>query len=138
MLARRPFADDTELKAAAREIWWTLDADDWREAFSAHPRIGDRAGLARRFPETHHHSAREQAGIGSASTDVLTALAERNREYYDRFGFIFIVSAAGKTADEMLRILESRLQNDVPTELRIAAAEQERITALRLDALTAV
>ena len=132
---RRPFDNDDHLKAAARQVWRELAPEDWREAFAAHPRIGDRDGLARRFPDTHQLSAREQAGVAGASPDVLSALAEGNREYYDRFGFIFIVCATGRTADEMLAILEERLQNDREVELRIAAAEQERITDLRLASL---
>lgn len=134
MLARRPFGSRDGLLDAAREEWWALAPDDWLEAFSHHPRIGDRASLAARFPATHHLSAREQAAVGDATEGVLTALADANQAYVDRFGFIFIVCATGKTANEMLELLRERLPNDRHTEIRIAAAEQEKITALRLDA----
>ena len=134
MVARRPFGSRDALLNAAREEWWTLSPDDWLEAFSHHPRIGDRASLAARFPATHHLSAREQAAVGAAAEDVLTALADANQAYVDRFGFIFIVCATGKTANEMLELLRERLANDRDTELRIAAEEQARITELRLDA----
>ena len=134
MLARRPFGTRAALLNTAREEWWALSPADWLEAFSHHPRIGDRASLAARFPATHHLSAREQAAIADATVDVLTALADANQAYLDRFGFIFIVCATGKTANEMLELLRERLPNDPDTELRIAAEEQARITALRLDA----
>ncbi len=134
MLARRPFGSRDALLTAAREEWWALAPDDWLEAFSHHPRIGDRAALAARFPATHHLSSREQAAVGDATEDVLTALADANQAYVDRFGFIFIVCATGKTANEMLELLRERLPNDRATELRIAAEEQAKITALRLDA----
>ena len=134
MVARRPFGSRDLLLSTAREQWWALSPDDWLEAFSHHPRIGDRASLAARFPATHHLSAREQAAVADAAEDVLTALADANQAYVDRFGYIFIVCATGKTANEMLELLRERLPNDPDTELRIAAEEQARITALRLDA----
>jgi len=134
MLARRPFGSRDALLTAAREEWWALSPDDWLEAFSHHPRIGDRAELAARFPATHHLSAREQSAVAHATEDVLTALADANQAYVDRFGFIFIVCATGKTANEMLELLRERLPNDRETELRIAAEEQAKITALRLAA----
>lgn len=134
MVARRPFGGRDALLKAARDEWWALSPDDWLEAFSHHPRIGDRASLAARFPATHHLSAREQAAVGDATEDVLTALAGANEAYLDRFGFIFIVCATGKTANEMLELLRERLPNDRDTELSIAAEEQAKITALRLSA----
>ena len=116
----------------AGDEWWSLGPDDWQEAFRHHPRIGDRASLAARFPETHALSAREQSGIAGAAEDVLDALAERNRTYEDRFGYTFIVCATGKTADEMLARLRARLRHAPEAEIRVAAEEQARITALRL------
>jgi 2-oxo-4-hydroxy-4-carboxy-5-ureidoimidazoline decarboxylase len=132
MLARRPFGDDERLQTIAREEWFALAPDDWREAFTHHPQIGDRASLRARFPETAHLSAAEQSGVGAASDAVLDALAEGNRAYYAKFGFIFIVCATGKTADEMLELLRARLANDPAVEIRNAAEEQAKITALRL------
>ena len=132
MLARRPFGSDGALKAAARDEWLALGEADWLEAFSHHPQIGDRAALAARFPATHDLSAREQSGVNAASAKVIDELAQANATYLDRFGFIFIVCATGKSAVEMLQLLRDRLGNDRATELRIAAEEQAKITALRL------
>jgi 2-oxo-4-hydroxy-4-carboxy-5-ureidoimidazoline decarboxylase len=132
MMARRPFGSDARLLRTARIEWFGLTEADWLEAFSHHPKIGDRASLAARFPATHDLSANEQAGVGDAREDVLGTLAEANQAYLDRFGFIFIVCAAGKTAEEMLALLRARLPNDRATELRNAAEEQAKITAIRL------
>lgn len=132
MMARRPFGTDAKLLAAARVEWFGLTEADWLEAFSHHPRIGDRAALEARFPATHDLSATEQARVGGANAAVIAALADANERYVARFGFIFIVCATGKTAEEMLALLRARLANDRAAELRIAAEEQARITALRL------
>ena len=132
MMARRPFGSDARLLRAARIEWFGLTEADWLEAFSHHPQIGDRDSLAARFPATHDLSAKEQAGVSSAHDAVLSALAEANATYLDRFGFIFIVCATGKTAEEMLALLRARLPNNRATELRNAAEEQAKITALRL------
>jgi OHCU decarboxylase len=135
MMARRPFGGQPALQATARDVWLALDEEDWREAFTHHPKIGDRESLQRRFPSTHHLSAREQKGVECAAVDVLTELADGNRIYEEKFGYIFIVRAAGRTAEEMLTLLRARLENDPHTEIHIAAAQQAEITALRLDAI---
>src|SRR5688500_4713143 len=132
MMARRPFGSDARLLRTARIEWFGLTEPDWLEAFSHHPPIGDRASLAARFPATHDLSAKEQAGVSHAHDDVLSALAEANATYLDRFGFIFIVCATGKSAEEMLALLRARLSNNRATELRNAAEEQAKITAMRL------
>ncbi len=132
MMQRRPFGTHAKLLFAARNEWFGLTEQDWLEAFSHHPRIGDRASLAARFPATHDLSAKEQSNVASASGDVIDELATANEAYLDRFGFIFIVCATGKSAAEMLALLRARLPNDRATELRNAAEEQAKITALRL------
>jgi 2-oxo-4-hydroxy-4-carboxy-5-ureidoimidazoline decarboxylase len=136
MLARRPFETLEALLGAARAEWFALGAADWLQAFADHPRIGDRESLGRKFPETHDLASREQAGVADAGDDVLTALAEGNVAYEDKFGYIFIVCATGLDAETMLAMLRERLDNDPWTELRIAAEEQAKITALRLAAAT--
>lgn len=135
MLARRPFGSRDGLLATAREEWFALSPADWREAFAHHPKIGDREALRRRFAATRHLSATEQSGVNTASVDVLSALAEGNRAYEERFGYIFIVCATGRSAEEMLAMLRTRLDNDFDTEIRIAAQEQAQITELRLSQL---
>ena len=132
MLARRPFGSQGALLTAARIEWFALSEPHWLEAFSHHPKIGDRASLAARFPATHDLSAQEQATVALAHDRVLGELAAANARYLDRFGFIFIACATGKTADEILALLRARLPNDRPTELSNAAEEQSKITALRL------
>jgi 2-oxo-4-hydroxy-4-carboxy-5-ureidoimidazoline decarboxylase len=132
MLACRPFGSHDALVESARVEWFALSPADWREAFGHHPKIGDAEALGRRFAATRHLSAREQSGVDAASEDTLTRLAEGNRDYEARFGFIFIVCATGKSAAEMLEMLEGRMANDAATELGVAAGEQAKITELRL------
>src|SRR5881296_1337704 len=128
VLAARPFASDTALLETAERVWWRLGPDDWREAFTHHPRLGeaDKGG---------DWSRREQAGMDGARAATLRALAEGNRAYERRFGHVFLLCATGRTADEMLAELTHRLENDPARELRIAAGEQAMITRLRLEKL---
>ena len=135
MLARRPFGSREALMTAARDAWNAASVDDWKEAFRHHPKIGGRDLGQSRFAATRHLAEKEQAGIAGASEDVLEALAHANRAYADRFGYIFIVCATGRTAAEMLALVRARLGNDPATEIHVAAAEQAKITALRLDGL---
>ena len=133
----RPYGDERVLVEAAERAFATLAREDWLEAFSHHPRIGDRGALAARFPATAGWSAAEQVGVAEAGEDVLDALLDGNREYEARFGHIFIVCATGKTAPEMLALLRERLPHEPAAELEIAAAEQRKITAIRLEKLLA-
>ena len=135
MLARRPFGSRAAVLTAADEIWRSLDASDWREAFSHHPRIGERVSAKPRSELGSAWAAGEQSAVGRAGDDVLSALATANREYEQRFGFIYIVFATGKSAEEMLLLGRARLRNDPEVELRIAAEEQRKITRLRLEKL---
>ncbi len=137
MARGRPYASEWALLAAAERAFAPLERADWLEAFSHHPRIGDRASLAARFPATAGWSRSEQGGVGGAAEDVLDGLLRGNREYEARFGHIFIVCATGKSAAEMLALLRERLPNDADRELEIAAAEQRKITAIRLKKLLA-
>jgi len=137
MARRRPFRGLAEVHAAAREVWQALDPEAWDEAFRAHPRIGERKAAPSQGARAAAWSAQEQAGASAAGDDVAAALAEGNRAYEARFGRIYIVCATGKTADEILAILRSRLANEADTELRVAAAEQAKITELRLAKLLA-
>ena len=135
MARGRPFRDEPAVLSAAEGAFARLSREDWLEAFSHHPRIGDRGSLAERFPRTAEWSQSEQGGVADAGEDVLGALLHANRDYEARFGYIFIVCATGKTAPEMLALLQERLPNELDAELEIAAAEQRKITAIRLKKL---
>lgn len=133
--SRRPYATAEALHKAADSVWWKLERADWLEAFSHHPQIG-------KNPASGSESARqwaegEQAGARRTSEDVKARLARANRAYFEKFGYIYIVCATGKTAEGMLAILNQRLQNDLPSELSIAAEQQRLITRIRLEKLLA-
>lgn len=132
MASARPFPDDAQALDMAGSIWRTLGPDDWREAFAAHPQIGDLNSLRAKYADTRNLAGGEQAGVTGASDETLEQLAALNRAYLARFGYIFIVCATGKSADDMLSILQRRLPNSPEAELPIAAAEQLKITLLRL------
>jgi OHCU decarboxylase len=132
MAGERPFHDLQELLAKAESVWWALDAEDWLEAFSRHPKIGERESTRAQATAALKWSEQEQAGTNSADEETKRELAEGNREYEKKFGHIYIVCATGKSADEMLALLKERLGNERETELRNAAEEQRKITELRL------
>jgi OHCU decarboxylase len=132
MTVRRPFGTLPVMLQAADELWWSLGPDDWREAFDHHPRIGEQAAAAPQAERAQGWSSEEQRGVSAARADVRQALVEGNREYERRFGHIYLVCATGKSAEEMLALLRTRLSNDPATELRVAAGEQAKITRLRL------
>ena len=145
LCAGRPYASEEDLLEAAREIWQSLEEEDWLEAFRCHPRIGNRIGnrtaeegrsggpaAAHATPQSLAWSSEEQAGAQLADEDLKQAVADGNRLYEERFGFIYIVCAAGKTLQEMVEILQRRLGSSRATELREAASQQAQITGLRL------
>jgi 2-oxo-4-hydroxy-4-carboxy-5-ureidoimidazoline decarboxylase len=137
MLQRRPFASPAALLEQAHAVWRELPAPDFLEAFSHHPEIGANLDeLRRKFAATAELSLTEQAGAAHASEATLSALGRQNQAYRARFGYSFIVCASGKTASEMLELLQGRLGNAPEVELGIAAAEQAKITRLRLEKLT--
>lgn len=135
MAAARPFDSRSQLLETADDIWWNLGEDDWLQAFGAHPKIGDLESLREKYSSTRSWSESEQQGVESASEQVLQRLAEANTEYEQKFGYIFIVCASGKSAREMLDILEGRLPNEPDDEIEIAAGEQAEITEIRLNKL---
>jgi OHCU decarboxylase len=128
----RPFSDMDELLDAADLAWWSLDSADWLEAFSHHPQIGERESERPQAAEAARWSEEEQSGTTDAEAETSGALAAANRAYLQKFGYIFIVCATGKTSGEMLSLCERRLSNEPAEELRNAAEEQRRITQLRL------
>ena len=135
MSAERPFENIEEMVTTADRIWWTLDSSDWLEAFDSHPRIGEKKAAAPVARESLSWSETEQSGTHDSTQQTMEELAELNRKYQEKFGFIYIICATGKSADEMLAILRDRLGNDPATELRSAATEQAKITTLRLNKL---
>lgn len=137
MAALRPFGAEPVLFDAAHEAWWALGREDWLEAFRGHPRIGERKAEAGQTAREQGWSRGEQAGMDAAQEETRRTLAELNRVYEERFGYIYLVCASGRGADELLQILRQRLENDPDAEIRIAAGEQARITELRLRKLLA-
>ncbi len=137
MCSARPYADRDALFAAADRTDASMRDGDWREAFTHHPRIGDAAALRERFATTAAWAGDEQRGASGASDRTIEELAAGNRAYEQKFGYIFIVCATGKSADEMLGLLNARIGNDLGKEIGLAAAEQKKITRLRLEKLLA-
>jgi 2-oxo-4-hydroxy-4-carboxy-5-ureidoimidazoline decarboxylase len=152
MVARRPLADEHALLAASDEIWRSSTPSDWTEAFRSHPRIGEarpsqplpaQSPPAQSLPaqslpaqslpaQSSAWAAQEQRNVADADAAVKHSLAEANREYERRFNHIFIVCATGKSAVEILEILQQRLNNDTEAELLEGAEQQRQITAIRL------
>jgi len=135
MLPFFPADDLVELLEDAEEQWFLCSEADWKEAFSHHPKIGDVDSLKKKFASTSQWAAGEQSGVNTASEQTIDALAEANKKYEEKFGYIFIVFATGKSAEEMLAILQNRLQNSPEVEIEIAADEQNKITKLRIEKL---
>ena len=135
MVAERPFISLDELLDTADQIWWSLDPRDWLEAFHSHPKIGEKRAAAPTSDQSKRWSEVEQAAVSIAAQETLQELANLNRQYEQKFGHIFIVCASGKSSEEMLAILRARLENPADQELRNAAAEQAKITQLRLKKL---
>ena len=135
MLPFIPAEDLVELLEDAEEQWWKCSEADWKEAFSHHPKIGDIDSLKKRFASTAAWASGEQSGMNTAPAATIEALAEANHLYEEKFGYIFIVCATGKTAEEMLTLLRERLNKDPAEEKKIAADEQNKITRLRIEKL---
>ena len=134
-IAARPFANFDQLSEKAEQVWWSLASEDWLEAFHSHPKIGEKKAAAATSDQSKRWSEAEQDAVNTAAEETLRELANLNHQYEEKFGYIFIVCATGKSSDEMLAILRSRLENPAGQELRNAAAEQARITHLRLKKL---
>ena len=135
MIDARPFNDVAELIKKAAEIWQNLDAQDWLEAFFAHPKIGAKKAAPKQKAQSAEWSRGEQSGTQAAAETTLSELSEANRLYERKFGYIFIVCATGKTAEEMLELCRERLKNSDNKEIQIAADEQKKITEIRLKKL---
>jgi 2-oxo-4-hydroxy-4-carboxy-5-ureidoimidazoline decarboxylase len=135
LAARRPFAHEQELFDVSDAVWAGLAEDDWREAFDSHPRIGQQHAHAATAESLAWSSEEQRAAVtrgGSPDEVAKLALAAANRQYEERFGRIFIVCASGKSATEILAILERRMKNTAAAEMLEAAGQQRQITQLRL------
>ena len=127
----RPYSSADELREAAERAWSELPPEAWTEALAGHPRIGERGGSSPAASE------REQAGVRAAPGSVLVELVEENRRYEARFGHVFLIAAAGRSAEEILAALRERMRNDPATEAGVAAEEHRKIARMRLEALAA-
>lgn len=135
MVKKAPYLNKDELLYCADSIWENADENCWLEAFTHHPKIGDIDSLQKKFANTKQWAAGEQSGVESAGRAILQALAKGNATYEAKFGYIFIVCATGKSANEMLNLLNERLPNSKEDEILIAMKEQQKITKIRLEKL---
>ena len=135
MVSGRPYSTADELRSAADKNWQGLDEHDYLQAFDGHPKIGDVESLKAKYANTKELAAGEQSSVNVASGDTIAALADGNSAYEEKFGFIFIVCATGKTAAQMTALLQARLPNERNQELINAAEEQRKIFQIRLEKL---
>ncbi|HTA62497.1 MAG TPA: 2-oxo-4-hydroxy-4-carboxy-5-ureidoimidazoline decarboxylase [Bacteroidia bacterium] len=135
LATKKPFESKTSLLHNSDWIWQNCTVRDGLEAFTRHPKIGDLKSLEKKFASTKDWAGGEQAGVNTAAQNTLVALAKGNEAYLKKFGYIFIVCATGKTAEEMLALLNVRLTNTPDIEIKIAMGEQNKITHIRLEKL---
>jgi 2-oxo-4-hydroxy-4-carboxy-5-ureidoimidazoline decarboxylase len=135
MAQSRPYADYQSVLDNADKHWANSSEKDILQAFEGHPEIGDVSTLRKKYRNTEKLAGHEQSGVNTATENTLQSLAQGNKDYKEKFGFIFIVCASGKSADEMLELLLKRLPNSRERELVNAAEEQRKITHIRLEIL---
>lgn len=133
MVDSRPFDSKEDIIKKAASIWYNdCSINDFKEAFTGHPKIGNVESLKEKFAHTADWANDEQAKVTEANTDIINALANANQKYESKFGYIFIVSASGKSAEEILAIVNARLQNAIDDEIYVAMNEQHKITVIRI------
>ena len=132
---QRPFGSTSALLESSDACWAEMHEQDLLEAFDGHPKIGDPDSLKKKYASTKTLATSEQSGVHLASDETIDELAKYNQIYLEKFGFIFIICATGKSADEMLASIKDRMPNDRERELSVAAEEQRKITNLRLKKL---
>ena len=133
MIEKIPFENESDLFNNAITVWANdCDEADWKEAFAAHPRIGSRKDIVAKSDESNTWASNEQAGMDQADSELKNDIASNNRSYFDKNGFIYLVCASSKSAEELAVLLEQRLKHSTAEELHIAAGEQSKITLLRL------
>lgn len=135
MLAIFPVENLVDLLEYAEEEWYDCNTADWLEAFQHHIKIGDIETIENNVSKNADWIREEQSFIRNSSAARLKELQKGNELYEDTYGYNYIVAAAGKTVDQILEDLLSRLDNDPHDELVIASAEQNKITQQRLQKL---
>ncbi len=131
-----PFQEPDILFQKANDVWYHICSEkDWLEAFKYHPKIGELSSLKKKYENSKDWASNEQSGVNTASLETIKELAKINQEYENKFGYIFIVCATGKSAPEMLQLAEARLKNDPEVEINLAMGEQQKITLIRLHKL---
>jgi 2-oxo-4-hydroxy-4-carboxy-5-ureidoimidazoline decarboxylase len=135
MVDGRPYNNLSTLREHADQAWDQMAEQDYLQAFEGHPKIGNVSSLKAKYANTKQLASGEQSGASQATEALILQLAESNQAYEDKYGFIFIVCATGKSAEEMLDLLYTRLKNDRHRELEIASEEQRKILHLRLEKL---
>lgn len=138
MINSMPFKNENDLFEKAENNWFTCIKKDWLEAFTHHPKIGDVESLKKKFQSTKIFTLQEQKGVDNISSNILTELKKYNDLYEKKFGYIFIVCATGKSAEEMLSLLKERINNDTEFEIKIAVKQQNEITKIRLKKLLSI
>ena len=135
MAQEKPFPNPSTFFQAADKIWSELRHEDWLQAFRHHPAIGTKKAQSKQSATASRWSAKEQSTAQSAPPEILAALAEGNKAYARKYGYVFLICATGKTSEDILKALRQRMSNAPEVELRIAAEEQHKITRLRLEKL---
>ena len=133
MVESMPYKDLASLLDHSQTAWQQCKESDYLEAFEGHPMIGDVATLRAKYAATKNLASNEQQGASIADEATLQTLHKLNHDYLDKHGFIFIICATGLSAQTMLNALQSRIVNDTATEIALAAAEQLKITQLRIN-----
>jgi len=133
MVAAMPYSNFDALSAQANINWQGLNEADYLQAFEGHPKIGDVSSLREKYRSTEKIAAGEQSGVNTATETTLAQLKQLNDDYHEKFGFIFIVCATGKTASQMLAILSQRIVNQRSEEIINAAEEQRKILQIRIE-----
>lgn len=126
----RPFASGDALLGFARDAASPFTPDEIDAALAHHPRIGERPTAATAEASM---SRSEQAGVDPADAAAAEALAAGNRAYEEKFGRVFLIRAAGRTAPEILAALNERLANSPAQEDVIVAQQLREIALLRLE-----
>jgi 2-oxo-4-hydroxy-4-carboxy-5-ureidoimidazoline decarboxylase len=132
MLSGRPYSSARDAVRQSSAIVARMSAADLEVALAGHPRIGEQPAQTAGEGKSAEWSRQEQSGVATADAETATALAESNEEYERRFGHIYLVSAAGRTGQQLLTLLRARLRNSPETEWQVVRTELQKINEIRL------